>query len=80
VPESAHRVGQQTNEIKKEKAGETTWSDFLFLGSTDPVAKERLFLERFTCFQQGKSCEYARLATHLPFAVEPSRKSKHHFA
>ena len=27
--------------------------DFLFFGSTDPVAKERLFLERFTCFQQG---------------------------
>jgi hypothetical protein len=26
---------------------------FLFPGSTDPVAKERLFLERFTCFQQG---------------------------
>jgi hypothetical protein len=48
-----HRVGQQANEIKKEKTGETTWSDFLFLGSTDPVAKERLFLERFTCFQQG---------------------------
>jgi hypothetical protein len=40
-------------EIKKEKTGETTRSSFLFLGSTDPVAKERLFLERFTCFQQG---------------------------
>jgi hypothetical protein len=40
-------------EIKKEKMRETTWSIFLFLGSTDPAAKERLFLERFTCFQQG---------------------------
>jgi hypothetical protein len=49
----SHRVGQQTNEIKKEKTGKTTSSDFLFLGSTDPVAKERLFLGRFTCFQQG---------------------------
>jgi hypothetical protein len=48
-----HRVGQQTNEIKKEKTGKTTSSDFLFLGSTDPVAKERLFLGRFTSFQQG---------------------------
>jgi len=44
-------------EIKKEKTGETTRSSFLFLGSTDPVAKERLFLERFTCFQQGQSRE-----------------------
>jgi hypothetical protein len=26
---------------------------FLFRSSTDPVAKERFFLERFTCFQQG---------------------------
>jgi hypothetical protein len=53
VCQSRPSVGQQADEIKKEKTGETTWSDFLFLGSTDPVAKERLFLERFTCFQQG---------------------------
>ena len=78
VPEPA--AGATSDEIKKEKTGEATWSDFSFFGSTDPVAKERLFLERFTCFQQGKSCEYATLATQPPFAVEPPTKSKHHFA
>jgi hypothetical protein len=52
-----HRVEQQAREIKKEKTRETRSSDFLFLGSTDPVANERLFLERFTCFQQGQARE-----------------------
>jgi hypothetical protein len=39
--------------MKKEKARETTEAIFLFMGSTDPVANEHLFLERFTCFQQA---------------------------
>jgi hypothetical protein len=66
--------------MKKEKARETTDAIFLFMGSTDPVANEHLFLERFTCFQQGESCESATLATQLRFAVEAPIKSKHHFA
>jgi hypothetical protein len=28
-------------------------NEFLFRGSTDPAAKERFFLKRFTFFQQG---------------------------
>jgi hypothetical protein len=75
-----HRVRQQVREMKKEKTPETKRSFFLFIGSTDPVAKERLFLERFTCFQQGKSRESATLTTQPPCAVEPVTKSKHHFA
>jgi hypothetical protein len=75
-----HRAEQKAREIKKEKTRETRSSDFLFLGSTDPVANERLFLERFTSFQQGQTREYATLATQPPCAVEPVRKSKHHFA
>jgi hypothetical protein len=66
--------------MKKEKARETTDAIFLFMGSTDPVANEHLFLERFTCFQQGESCEYATLTTQPLFAVELATKSKHHFA
>jgi hypothetical protein len=80
VPESTITRNQPASEIKKEKPSETTPRVFLFIGSTDPVAKERLFLERFTCFQQGKSRESATLTTQPPCAVEPVTKSKHHFA
>jgi hypothetical protein len=48
----------------------------LFFRSTDPVAKERLFLERFTCFQQGQPRKYATLATQPPFAVETAEKKQ----
>jgi hypothetical protein len=41
----------ERNEKKKKHADEA--ERFFIYGSTDPVAKERLFLERFTCFQQG---------------------------
>jgi hypothetical protein len=80
VPESTITRNQPASEIKKEKPSETTPRVFLFIGSTDPVAKERLFLERFTCFQQGESRKSATLTTQPPFPVEPARKSKHHFA
>jgi hypothetical protein len=42
------RTGEAT-----EKAVPEASEVFLFPSSTDPVAKERFFLERFTCFQQG---------------------------
>src|SRR5580704_8908450 len=45
VRQSRPSRGATAREIKKEKTRETRWSDFLFLGSTDPVAIERLFLE-----------------------------------
>jgi hypothetical protein len=46
------RALEQVKEIENGKTLETG-EGFLFRGSTDPVAKECLFLERFTCFQQG---------------------------
>jgi hypothetical protein len=52
-----HRVSQEREKFKKEKTRWTKSRDFLFLGSTDPVAKELLFLERFTCFQQARARE-----------------------
>ena len=45
----------KTSALKSERRRPEVAENLFFL-STDPVAKERLFLERFTCFQQG----YAR--------------------
>jgi hypothetical protein len=42
-----------SGENEKEEVVREQAMHFLFHSSTDPVAKERLFLERFTCFQQG---------------------------
>jgi hypothetical protein len=56
VPESIIASGNKRTKLKKKRRTKQHGAFFLFLGSTDPVAKERLFLERFTCFQQG----YAR--------------------
>jgi hypothetical protein len=53
---------------------------FIFFRSTARAAKERIFLERFTLFQQRKSCAYATLATRRHVAVELLLKSKLHFA
>jgi hypothetical protein len=41
------------NKVKKVEDAGWQLNEFLFRGSTDPVAKERLFLKRFTFFQQG---------------------------
>jgi hypothetical protein len=46
---------KQVKEIENGKTPEKG-EGFLFRDSTDPAAKESLFLERFTCFQQGRSC------------------------
>jgi hypothetical protein len=46
-------VLQKGTVIKKGKRLCQEVAGNLFFLSTDPVAKERLFLERFTCFQQG---------------------------
>jgi hypothetical protein len=53
---------------------------FIFSCSTDPAAKERLFLKLFTLFQQAKCCGYATLATRRDSTVELERKSKRYFA
>jgi hypothetical protein len=68
----------ERNEKKKSARNEA--ERFFIYGSTDPVAKERLFLERFTCFQQGQSRKQATLTAQPACAVEPATKSKHHFA
>jgi hypothetical protein len=52
----------------------------IFLSSTEREAKEQLFLERFTCFQQGCWRASATLATRRRFAVELHQKIKQHFA
>jgi hypothetical protein len=43
---------EQVKEIENVNTLERS-EGFLFRGSTDPVAKERLFQERFTCFSTG---------------------------
>jgi hypothetical protein len=50
------------------------------LSSTARAAKERIFREEFTLFQQGKSCAHTTLATRRHVAVELLLKSKLHFA
>jgi hypothetical protein len=76
---SVSRVRTSRENEKAEIVREQV-SDFLFHSSTVPVAKELLFLERFTCFQQGGARIYTILATRRSLAVELDRKSKHHFA
>jgi hypothetical protein len=54
--------------------------ELFFRSSTDREAKELLFLERFTFFQQGCYRASATLATRRRFAVELLHKIKRHFA
>jgi hypothetical protein len=53
---------------------------FLFQRRTGLVAKEPLFLQRFTPFQQGKPRLYPTLATSIHFAVQREQKNSQHFA
>jgi hypothetical protein len=62
-----------------ENAGEKI-AELFFRSSTDREAKELLFLERFTFFQQGCDRASAALATRRRFAVELHQKIKRHFA
>jgi hypothetical protein len=62
-----------------ENAGEEI-PELFFRSSTDREAKELLFLERFTFFQQGWNRASATLATRRRFSVELLQKIKQHFA
>jgi hypothetical protein len=44
---------EELNKVKKVEDAGRQVNEFLFRGSTDPAAKKRFFLKRFTFFQQG---------------------------
>jgi hypothetical protein len=71
------RAGRRESKLRTRKL---KWLPIIFFDSTARAAKRRIFLERFTLFQQGKSCAYTTLATRRHIAVELLAKSKHHFA